>query len=286
VRPRRVVQVVGAGPVAAGAAAEFVQELAGSGLRIETRTIDAQNAATIARALAGIGARDTVVLWLSPDEIRALASAKAPAAPLYFSSHLGNAERIPLPLAWRATAHLVYPYELPALRGSNLAYFRAWINQRKLPLLDEQMQSEVYFAVNYLSETLGEMLNNLYRDYLVERAETMLSRREARKAEDETRERQSIHQRFTHVIQSGNTGGSVADAQRDPNRAVITPEENLGRRTGTTAFPPLGLGPGQRFASKGAYIVRLAEAPGAPLKAESGWIVPHMATSNAHAEER
>jgi hypothetical protein len=38
-------------------------------------------------------------------------------------------------------------------------------------------------------------------------------------------------------------------------------------------YPRLGLAPGQRFASKGGYVVRLA-APGAGVVADSDWLVP------------
>jgi hypothetical protein len=43
---------------------------------------------------------------------------------------------------------------------------------------------------------------------------------------------------------------------------------------GTTLYPHLSLGPEQRFASKGGYIVRFADASGDRLIGESGWIVP------------
>lgn len=39
-------------------------------------------------------------------------------------------------------------------------------------------------------------------------------------------------------------------------------------------YPYLSLGPGQRFASKGSYVVKLSEAGDGALEAEGGWIVP------------
>jgi hypothetical protein len=39
-------------------------------------------------------------------------------------------------------------------------------------------------------------------------------------------------------------------------------------------YPRLGLAPGQRFASKGGYIVHLAPSPGGPVIADSDWTVP------------
>jgi hypothetical protein len=43
---------------------------------------------------------------------------------------------------------------------------------------------------------------------------------------------------------------------------------------GTTIYPHLSLGPGQRFASKGGYIVRFADIRSDKVIEESGWIVP------------
>ena len=51
-------------------------------------------------------------------------------------------------------------------------------------------------------------------------------------------------------------------------------EDMLSRRVITGYYPRLGLAPKQRFASKGAYLVRFAEEGGSKLIPESGWIVP------------
>src|SRR4029077_16603153 len=39
-------------------------------------------------------------------------------------------------------------------------------------------------------------------------------------------------------------------------------------------YPRLGLAPGQRFASKGGYLVRLAPGTGEPMIVDSNWLVP------------
>jgi len=51
-------------------------------------------------------------------------------------------------------------------------------------------------------------------------------------------------------------------------------EEMLSERLVNGYFNRLGLAPGQRFASKGGYLVRLADAGGPGIVAESSWIVP------------
>jgi len=39
-------------------------------------------------------------------------------------------------------------------------------------------------------------------------------------------------------------------------------------------YPHLGLGPGQRFASKGGYLVRFTEPGGLAISPTTEWIVP------------
>jgi hypothetical protein len=51
-----------------------------------------------------------------------------------------------------------------------------------------------------------------------------------------------------------------------PSRSDLT-----SAREGTTIYPRLTLGPGQRLASKGAYVLPLA---GQPFGSQAEWIVP------------
>jgi hypothetical protein len=151
----------------------------------------------------------------------------------------------------------------------NLTYFHVWRNLHNIPLVDEAMQAEVYFSLNYLTDTTSEMLDNLYRDYLLERAETMLDKREGVKAEQETRDRLYLGKLGELLKKHGEI--NMKENVRVP---IVDRKNDSGTTKGTTIYPHLSLGAGQRFSSKGGYIVRFAESNSNKLVDESGWIVP------------
>ena len=133
----------------------------------------------------------------------------------------------------------------------------------------EAMQSEIFFALNFMTDTLAEMLDNVYRDYLVERAETMLSIREGIKSEQETRDRTALGRAGDLLKKYG--ASTMAESARIP---INIQNGTSSISQGTTLYPRLSLAPDQRFASKGAYIVRFANENGNRLLAESTWIIP------------
>jgi mono/diheme cytochrome c family protein len=251
-RPQRLVQVFRDDHVERGAAQALRQVLQGSGVPVEDRILTGGGADALRTALAGIGRKDGVMFWLRPADIAELEKL-APPSSAYFSAALAGGEQGPFPAAWKEKARLVYPYELPDRRRANLDYFHQWLKLRKLELVDEQMQSEIFFALNFLTDTLAEMLDNLYRDYLLERAENMIARREGGKAEEQVRGR---------------------DALRLPEKVLAWRQAAREGATqgGTTIYPRMSLGVGQRFASKGGYIARFSSGGG--IAADSGWIVP------------
>lgn len=271
-RPQRLVQVYRDDYLGRGAAQSLRRALDGSGIALEDRVLNDAGQGALHNALSGIGDKDNLMFWLRPSDLAALDKVAPPAGAAYFSGRLAGGEHAPFPAAWKGSARLVYPYELPEKREANLAYFHQWLKLRNLALVDEPLQSEVYFALNFLTDTVAEMLDNLYRDYLLERAENMASQREGGKAEEEARARDALILRGRSAV-NAKTGDSVAQTSSTdagPPRA----RKAHGKSGGTTIYPHLSLGPSQRFASKGGYIARFAGMDGGRLVADSGWIVP------------
>lgn len=259
------------------------------------------------RQLATLTEDDVVAFWLAPAQLKALANVPVPRAQIYLSGSLGGGDKIELNPEWRSAARVIYPYQLPALRQQGITVFKEWLRIRNLPLEDEVLQSEVYFAMDYLNDTLVDMLDNLHRDYLLERGENMLSLREAARAEDEARSlslprtdqvdpskrplramtqraiipRAAPHAKAASLNKGTQGAGPLADAGDSgaTGAAVVNGEQSAQSQTSgapesTNVYPRLSLGQRQRHASKGAYIVRLAGGEAGPVVAESEWIVP------------
>jgi cytochrome c553 len=268
--PKHIVQIYRDDAVGRAAAQALTDALAGSRIAVANRMLGSDVAAVEALRLAldKIDRDDAVMFWLRPDDVAALGQIKPVSGKSYFSALLGKGEHAPLPPDWRANSSLVYPYELAENRAKNLDYFHIWLSMSKLPLVDEAMQSEVFFAMNFMTDTLSEMLDNMYRDYLLDRAESMLSIREGIKSAQETRDRVALGHEGDLARRHG------AATIDESARITVAQKAGSSKTVGTTLYPHLSLGPEQRFASKGAYIVRFADASGDRLIGESAWIVP------------
>ena len=218
---RRVVQLYREGDIGEEAAKALETANAAVGLATASRALKTGEAGQpLAEALKDTGANDAVILWLRPDDLRAL-PVGTPASAVYISGLIGGLENAPLPAAWRGMARLTYPFDLPDLRRVRMNFPLGWFKVKHLPVVNERVQTDTYLACVILSETLGHMLDSFVRDYLVERVEVLLS----------------------HRLVNGH-------------------------------YPRLGLAPGQRFASKGGYIVRFAQPDGTRLVADGDWLVP------------
>jgi hypothetical protein len=74
------------------------------------------------------------------------------------------------------------------------------------------------------------------------------------------------------VILSETLGHMLDSFVRD--YLVERVEAMLSHRLVNGYYPRLGLAPGQRFASKGGYLVRFAQPQGTQVVADGGWVVP------------
>jgi hypothetical protein len=271
----RVMQLVGADPVARGGAAALRRRLVETNrgarllpdVSIDADTLDAANT-----EVAALTASDTLVLWLRPDDLARLDAIHTSAAQVFVSATLAGDEAKALPKPWRNHTLLVQQLEPLSRRNINLERFDAWQAASRVPLVDRRMQSEVYFSARSLVSTLRGMLNNLHTDYLIERAESNLSMFEAMQLQDE------LQAMMMSPVNKRPPTQSVASPAEETaiTLALQTQQdhlEDMRKRVSTTVYPSLSLGQGQRIASKGAYVARLnPEALG--TIGEPLWVVP------------
>ncbi len=176
-------------------------------------------------SLLGQERPSALVLWLEGLDLETLAQALAGTQPpeaVYLSSSLGADIGFPPPKGLQGRVYLVYPHALPEPPSRGVARGRAWLRAKHIPVTDEALQANTYFAISMLGMALKGSLDLFSREYLIERVE--------------------------HMTENALSTGS---------------------------YPHLSLGPAQRFASKGAYIVQpLGDGPRTRLVPVSDWIVP------------
>ncbi len=175
--PRRLLQVYRDNKVGRGASLALTEAMKGSEIQVENRVLYGDEPIELKAALKGLSSKDAVMLWLRPADLSAVnkAAPKQLPAVTYVSGFLAADNYDFVPKTWKSHVRVVYPYELGAKRQKNVAAMKEWLKTWQLPLVDEAFQTEVFFNLLFLTDLTSQILDNLYRDYLVERAEDMLS---------------------------------------------------------------------------------------------------------------
>src|SRR2546421_1376005 len=219
---RRVVQVFRAGDVGEQAARTLQAARTDAGQQVVNRVLKAHAASKdLHAALREVGPTDALVLWLRPQDLKALATVPVTTSRVWMSGEMGGLEQAPLPAGWREVTRMAYPVDLPGRRVVRVDYALSWFRIRKIPLVAQQVQADTYLACGLVSETLNHIVDAFVRDYLIERVEMALD----------------------HRVLTGY-------------------------------YPRLTLAPGQRFASKGGYIVRFSDPQGTKVAPLGDWITP------------
>jgi mono/diheme cytochrome c family protein len=271
----RVVQLVAADPVARGGAAALRRALTADAAAGNDNVVDfavSAGTAAVNDVVSGLGEQDALVLWLRPGDLAGLAALPATKASVFVSGTLAGSEQVELPMSLRKHATLVQPLEEPHMRSANVERFETWLAGSRVPKVDQRMQSEVFFAAGSLQSTLRGMLNNLHTDYLIERAEATLTGFEAMQVQEEIQATMMGPMNKRPAPLTPPTAAETA-AMANLSHAQRERLDEMRKRGGTTVYPRLSLAPGQRFASKGAYLEKLnPEAPG--IIGEPEWVVP------------
>ena len=117
------------------------------------------------------------MLWLRPEDLKALGDMPAAPATVFVSGLMGGLEHAPLPPAWRERVRMAYPYDLPQNRDLRMRYALSWFSIRHIPVTDEELQTNTFLACGLLAETLSHMADNFAQPFMVELLQTSIERR-------------------------------------------------------------------------------------------------------------
>ncbi len=167
---------------------------------------------------------DSVVVWpglLGDSVLSELGLQTGAMNRIFLPSRLVPSKLDTISAALLPKLYFSYPYDLPSVYHPHAFRANAWMDGRGLPLTNQKIQFNAYYAMYLLEYSVGHVVEHFSRDYLLEFLE------------------------------------SEAESSINPG-----------------IFPKLSLGPAQRFASKGAYVVQLDATGKQPINPVSPWIVP------------
>ena len=93
---------------------------------------------------------------------------------MYVSASLLQAEKLRAADGWLDKLHVIDQTESAQRRRQRMARMQVWLRMRKVPLLDERIQSDAFFAASLAGDALAHMDENYSRDYFIERVEHMV----------------------------------------------------------------------------------------------------------------
>jgi cytochrome c553 len=118
----------------------------------------------------------TLVLWLNDADIAGFPF-RQEAPPLlkslYVSGSLVERDGLPRAQGWQDKLRIVDQLDLAERRARHLTRMKVWLRARNVPLVDERIQANAFFAVGIAGDALAHMDEMFSRDYFIERVEHM-----------------------------------------------------------------------------------------------------------------
>lgn len=118
---------------------------------------------------------NNLILWLDEADLADFPVGRDAAPRLKFLYLSGSmiAHRPPLASGWRDRIRIVHPFELQDQLEPRMARMQAWLRVRNVPLADERIQANAFFAATIAGDALAHMDEIFSRDYFIERVEHM-----------------------------------------------------------------------------------------------------------------
>ncbi len=172
----RVVQVLRESDDTARAAARALDRLLESDRVAHETLVLGRGPASPGPLLPQMSERDSLVLWLRPEDLADLKAEPAPAARVFVSATLAARDAVPLPPGWKARALMAYPFELPEVRSAAMERIKGWMRGKGLVPQDERAEGDAYLACTALRMGMQDSESHPGRDYLLEKIESNIER--------------------------------------------------------------------------------------------------------------
>jgi hypothetical protein len=177
----RILQVFRPDSPGSAAAKAFRTALAGYGItNLQDRIIPAsrQLTAEFWSGLSEAGDLSQLVLWLGISDLEDLGPPDAKGGvglpEIYLSARLLPQDPDALSAELRAMAYMIDPFVPPETRHRQLLRFTVWARARQLPVVDERVMGNAYFAAMTTADAIRHIRGNLTREYFIERIEHMV----------------------------------------------------------------------------------------------------------------
>jgi hypothetical protein len=214
-----LLQVYGHDTASAVAAAAFRSAMRERGMAVQDIVVgEGAGGAIPWKALLENQHEARLVLWAKLEDVEEIVPWADSIGTIVLSSTLSDGAA-PIPEALRGKVMKIHPFVLPERRAQHLSRMNAWLRVKKIPVGEQRIQANSFFAATTAADGLMNIARTFSREYFIESIEDMMDN-------------------------------------------ALT----------TSVYPRVSLGPGQRYVSKGAYLLgpSSADSPAALAR----WVVP------------
>lgn len=111
---------------------------------------------------------DRLVFWLDTIDLQEVTDALDVTIPTYLSSSLLNGELQSIPKELATSAQLIHPFNLPEKHQARFLRVAAWMKVNKVPLTNERLQGQSYYACMLLNAGMKHIKRFFYREFFLD----------------------------------------------------------------------------------------------------------------------